>query len=118
MIPLINDKDIIIRWIGFIFDINSQKQIEQTLKDNGELKAIQRQLYENQAELQDKIVKLNRSNYELDQFAHLASLDLQEPLRKLLFYSYVLKNRYPDQIDPYGQSILNSMGSAVVLMKE
>src|SRR5690606_21226342 len=69
-------------------------------------------------ELQDKIVKLNRSNYELEQFAHLASHDLQEPLRKLLFYSDVLKNRYPDQIDPYGQSILNSMGSAVVRMKE
>jgi len=118
MIPLRNDKDIIIRWIGFIFDINAQKQIEQTLKDNRELKAIQRQLYENQAELQDKIVKLNRSNYELEQFAHLASHDLQEPLRKLLFYSDVLKNRYPDQIDPYGQSILNNMGSAVVRMKE
>lgn len=118
MIPLKNEKDIIIRWIGFIFDINAQKQIEQTLKDNRELKEIQKQLYENQAELQDKIIKLNRSNYELEQFAHLASHDLQEPLRKLLFYSDVLTTRYPDQVDDYGRTILHNMGAAVGRMKE
>lgn len=118
LIPLKTDKDVIIRWIGFIFDIHAQKQIEQTLKDNRELKEAQKLLYENQAELQAKIIELNRSNYELEQFAHLASHDLQEPLRKLFFYSDVLKQKYGDHIDEYGANILHNMSTAAGRMKE
>lgn len=118
MIPLKSEKEILIKWIGFIFDINAQKLIEQTLKDNRELKETQKQLYENQEELQKKIVELNRSNYELEQFAHLASHDLQEPLRKLFFYSDVLRQKYADRIDEYGNNILNNMTTAAGRMKE
>jgi len=118
VIPLKNDKDVIVRWIGFIVDIHAQKQIEQTLKDNRELKEIQRQLFQNQEELQKKVVELNRSNYELEQFAHLASHDLQEPLRKLFFYSDILKKRYSAAIDESGQNMLNNMTLAAARMKE
>lgn len=118
MIPLKTDDDIIIRWIGFIFDIHAQKQIEQALKDNRELKETQKQLYENQAELKAKIIELNRSNYELEQFAHLASHDLQEPLRKLLFYSDLLKQKYCSHIGEQGTTVLNHMGMAAGRMKE
>lgn len=118
IIPLKNEKNAIQRWIGFIFDIHAEKQIEQTLKDNRDLKQIQKQLYDNQAELQRKIVELNRSNYELEQFAHLASHDLQEPLRKLFFYSDVLRQKYAGQIDASGRNILNSMSTAAGRMKE
>ena len=83
--PLKNEKEIITGWIGFLVDIHAQKTIEQTLKNNKELKATQQQLYEYQGELERKVVELNRSNYELEQFAHLASHDLQEPLRKLFY---------------------------------
>lgn len=118
LIPLKNDRDLVIRWIGFIFDINAQKLIEQALKDNHELRQVQRQLYDNQDELKQKIVELNRSNYELEQFAHLASHDLQEPLRKLFFYSDVLKQKYADTIDEYGVNILQNMSTAAGRMKE
>lgn len=118
IIPLKNEKNAIQRWIGFIFDIHAEKQIEQTLKDNRDLKQIQKQLYDNQAELQRKIVELNRSNYELEQFAHLASHDLQEPLRKLFFYSDVLRQKYAGQIDASGRNILNNMSTAAGRMKE
>ncbi|HEY9487669.1 MAG TPA: ATP-binding protein [Chryseosolibacter sp.] len=118
MIPLKNEKEILIKWIGFIVDIHLQKQIEQTLKDNRELKEAQKQLYENQTELQKKIIELNRSNYELEQFAHLASHDLQEPLRKLFFYSDVLRQKYAGRIDEYGNNILNNMTTAAGRMKE
>lgn len=118
IIPLKNEKEVIIRWIGFIVDIHAQKQVEQTLKDNRELKETQRQLFHNQEELQKKVIELNRSNYELEQFAHLASHDLQEPLRKLFFYSDVLKRKYGDIVDASGQAMLNNMTAAAARMKE
>lgn len=118
VIPLKSEKDIIVRWIGFIVDINAQKQIEQALKDNRELKEIQEQLFQNQEELQKKVIELNRSNYELEQFAHLASHDLQEPLRKLFFYSDALKHKYSGALDASGVNMLNAMTLAAGRMKE
>jgi PAS domain S-box-containing protein len=118
IIPLKNEKGAIIRWIGFIVDIHAHKQIEQTLKDNQELKEVQGRLFENQRELQQKIIELNRSNYELEQFAHLASHDLQEPLRKLFFYSDVMKQKYADHIDDNGKNMLSNMVMAAGRMKE
>ena len=118
MVPVKNDKKVITQWIGFIVDINAQKIIEQTLKDNRELKETQELLYQNQSELQKKVVELNRSNYELEQFAHLASHDLQEPLRKLFFYSDVLKSKHAMNLDASGVSMLNNMALAAGRMKE
>lgn len=118
ILPLKNESEIIYRWIGLIVDVDAEVQIEQTLKDNRELKQVQRQLFDHQEELQQKIIELNRSNYELEQFAHLASHDLQEPLRKLLFYSDVLRNRYAGIIDAPGMNMLNNMTSASSRMKE
>lgn len=118
LIPLKNESEIVIRWIAFIVDIHAQKLIEQTLKDNRELKETQKRLFENQEELHEKIIALNRSNYELEQFAHLASHDLQEPLRKLFFYSDLMKNRYADKIDQSGLNMLNNMALAAGRMKE
>lgn len=118
IIPLKNEKEIVIRWIGFIVDIEAQKKVEQTLKDNEELKTTRDRLFEHQAELQKKIIELNRSNYELEQFAHLASHDLQEPLRKLFFYSDVFKQKYADKIDEAGNKMMKNMVLAAGRMKE
>jgi PAS domain S-box-containing protein len=118
ILPLKTEQEVVYRWIGFIVDVDAEVQIEQTLKDNYELKQVQKQLFDHQEELQRKIIELNRSNYELEQFAHLASHDLQEPLRKLFFYSDVLKNRYSQVIDAQGVNMLNNMTIAAARMKE
>jgi PAS domain S-box-containing protein len=104
-------------WIGYIVDINAQKVVEETLKDNDVLKQTQIQLKENQQTLEKYIDELNRSNQELQQFAFIASHDLQEPVRKLLFYSDYLLSRYLHSIDAKGIEYLNSMKAASQRMR-
>ncbi len=92
-----NEKNKSIRFIGNTVDITEMKVYEQDLKH--------------------KIEELNRSNQDLEQFAYIASHDLQEPLRKIMAFGDRLSNKYGEQLGSDGQFYLSRMLDAANRMK-
>ncbi len=73
-------------------DLTIQKETQQLLKVNNE------QLTQTIAALEISNQALNRSNTNLQQFAYIASHDLQEPLRKVQQFGDLLHRQYAAQL--------------------
>ncbi|MBI1814838.1 MAG: PAS domain S-box protein [Deltaproteobacteria bacterium] len=63
-------------------------------------------------ELQRSLAELARSNRELEQFAHIASHDLQEPLRKIQSFSDRLISKYASALPDEARDYLTRAGDA------
>lgn len=68
-------------------------------KDISEAKAAEQQLLELNESLQIQSEQLADSNAELEQFAYIASHDLQEPLRMVTGFLHQLEKKYENQLD-------------------
>ena len=81
----------------FINDISERKEIERKTKELNE---------ELEKRVQERTSELVRSNEELQQFAKIASHDLQEPLRAVQGFAQLLARRYSGQLDTDGNQFI------------
>jgi PAS domain S-box-containing protein len=75
-------------------------------RDMTEAKRTEQALNDQNIELQETARKLARSNRDLQQFAYVASHDLQEPLRMVASFTQLLANRYQDRLDQDAQDFI------------
>ena len=71
-----------------------------------------------QRELEQSVTELKRSNESLEQFAYVASHDLQEPLRKIQAFGDVLRAQYVSALGESGADLVQRMQSAAARMSD
>ncbi len=90
-------------YIGTCTDIHEQKILNEELDSR---------VKERTRELQEVNMQLEHSNDELQQFAYVASHDLQEPLRKIVTFSNILQQRFRSALPDAGVEHLDKMSAA------
>jgi len=90
-----------------IEDITAKRKIEKELKLFAE--ELERQVLERTYSLHEAIIGLQHSNESLEQFAYIASHDLQEPLRKIRTFSTLLQDRYEKDFPPPAKELVTKI---------
>jgi two-component system CheB/CheR fusion protein len=106
--PLKDEHGAITKWIGSAGDIHDQKLIEQELE---------RRVQDRTDKLAETNAQLQQSNRELEQFAYVASHDLQEPLRKVTVYLGLLKTNLTAPVDAKADSYFQKIEKSTARMR-
>ncbi len=96
-VPIIGKNGGFIGYRGIVKDITVRKMAEKKLKET--------------------LSELERSNSELEQFAYVASHDLQEPLRKIQAFGNRLGAKYANSLNDQGRDYLKRMQNAAKRMQ-
>ncbi|MGF7216256.1 PAS domain S-box-containing protein [Spirosoma lacussanchae] len=99
------------RWVQLALEREVQERTEELAVMNRELMATNEEFMVVNHALEEANNDLIRSNQNLEQFAYIASHDLQEPLRKIQQFGDLLKIRYADSAGDE-LDFLNRMQSA------
>lgn len=95
--PVRNHENQIINWVGIFTDVTEAREMLNRLSE--------------------KTDELERSNKELEEFAYVASHDLQEPLRKVANFSQLLAKRYKGQLDERADEFIGYIVGGAVRMQ-
>lgn len=82
----------------------------------GELDEAQKQMQRQDIQLKQSNHELRKVNEDLEQFVHVASHDLQEPLRKLQQFSGLLADDYVGKLDKDGEFYLGAISNSASRM--
>ena len=114
-LQIINEKNSEKLILLAIEDITERKLAEQKLKTFAE--ELEKQVKERTAALHKSNEELKQSNSHLDQFANVASHDLQEPLRKILTFSNRLQDKHQNEMSTEVLYYLNKIQGASSRMR-
>lgn len=101
-----------------IYRVAQQALVKQTIWEDNQLvqrQDLERRVAERTEDLQRFSLELQRSNQELEDFAFVASHDLQEPLRKIMAFGDRLEQKYAKDLGD-GVDYLNRMRGAAERM--
>jgi hypothetical protein len=105
--PIRSEKKEIIKWVGAFTDIHEQKLAEALLRQSEEkLEYL----------VKKRTEQLERSNEDLQQFAHVASHDLKEPIRKIKIFSNLLLEEFNSSFNDNARLYLSKIQSATERM--
>lgn len=105
---------------GYIIRDTNGKAVRMigSLQDITELKQNERALEELNFILKNRANELAVSNAELEQFAYIASHDLQEPLRMVTSFLSQLQRKYEGQLDDKAQQYIHFASDGAVRMRQ
>ncbi|HEY9657840.1 MAG TPA: ATP-binding protein, partial [Allocoleopsis sp.] len=115
-LPLYDDRGGVKLGMSMTQDITVQKQAEQALRTSRD--ELEQQVQERTSELRQLADELQRSNQELEQFAYIASHDLQEPLRAITSFTQLLAKRYRGQLDARADTYIEFIVDGAIRMQQ
>lgn len=125
-VPIKDSNSKITGSIAIVQDITSLKKAEKYMQEllnkehelREELQISNLELNQTKDILEETVHKLEISNADLEQFAYVASHDLQEPLRMVASFTQLLEKRYKDQLDQDADDYINFIIDGARRMKE
>jgi len=96
-------------------DISNRKRMEEELRESRD--ELELRVEERTDELKTLMAKLKVSNQALQDFASIASHDLQEPLRKVMSFGNLIGQKYKDSLGETGNDYLRRMLDATERMR-
>jgi signal transduction histidine kinase len=96
--PIFDEAGNVVQMIEYTLDITERKKAQKSLAE--------------------RTAALARSNAELEEFAYIASHDLQEPLRKVQAFGDRLQVKYGEVLEARGRDYLTRMQNAATRMRQ